>query len=165
MKEAMLEIEHQRCQVDPIYCLLTNPSYVQPGDTVPFVDGLMELSIAYIQQRYGDRLMCNHNVQRIYGLLTVNRDIDPVLGRDDAVKVFALMFIFKWERELAQCIERMYNEEHPACVYSRNQFNRLLSHLGQYIDKTLEFPYNKCNIVEIVKQFLLACKKQYLMNK
>ena len=134
MKEAMIEIEKKRCQVDPIYCILTNPSYVQPGDNVPFIDGLVELSVEYLKLRYGNKLLCSKNVARIHTLL-VQTD-DSILMRDNTIKVFFLMHVFKWETELSAQIRALYKLDDPACIYSHNHYHTLMRHVGENIDKT-----------------------------
>ena len=156
MNEALLEIHENKSKKDPIYCLLFNPSYIEEGETLAFADRLMELCMEYTTKRYGDLLLCNNIVARIYKLL------EQTISNDYNVKIFAILFILQWESELAEQVCLLYKDTED--FYNGNYFKRVMLRVYTYIEQTLNFPYNKHNIITTVNNFVLAVQKDYMMG-
>jgi len=148
MDKALLEIHEKRAVEDPIYRLFHD---------IELANQILDLLIEYVCKRYGDRLTCSKMVVRVYDLL---------LETDDhTIKIFAIFFFLTWELEFREQITELYKTENTSDgIYNAYYFSKLMCRVSQYVDMTLNFPYNKCNIVPTVNNYVAAVKSDYLIG-
>lgn len=160
--ESIANVHEMRCTVDPLYRILFAPGSVvieeETGEEVVFLDHTLSLCIEYVKTKYGSPLMDGRAVARIYNLYNT-----PVV--DATGKTFALLFILRWEPELYKALVSMYVNDSPYTMNGGSrQFDRLMARIEDFINTTLSWHYNKCNITDIVRNFVSSARKEYLMG-
>lgn len=137
------KIHQERCDNDPIYRLLFFPD-----------DQLLNLFLEYMERKYGPLLMDDRIVSKAFSLLKTTDDAQ--------IKKFAVLFILQSEKELNGEVAQMYG---PDGLFDKNRnYRRLLSKLDEFTEMTLNFPYNRHNIIRIVDNFLSATVNEYTMG-
>ena len=121
---------------DPVFTLL----YYPERD----VDEFLDTAIKVVQKRYGDRIRTR----------TISRAIFDQLQRipDNTSRLFALIFMMQWETSLSSGIS------------DTPHFRAWLARIDHFIDMTVQFKYNKFNVMEIVDNFVEAAKLEYTMG-
>lgn len=162
---AQQKIHEQRMDNDPIYQLLLfphTPLEVHDDDTqellyvTTFVDRLLNGIMEMLHKKYGesyatDPLIC---------------DMFTTLQSDHCgprLKVFALLFIIKWEPEVTELIRDLYDEEN-APFGGIEQFNHLLRILDGWIASIKMSAYSQFDIVPRVENFVDLATIEYIMG-
>ena len=132
-------IHEKRCNGDPIYTLLFFPTRED------FLDKLVLCAVQVLEKRYGQRLMRIPVIKRVLQLL---QNIDFHEGQ-----FVALVCIIHKETSLTHAVANMYTNA-PETLFgeeSRAHYYRFMATMGEYVDKTLKFPYNKTNSMETIR--------------
>lgn len=121
---------------DPVFTLLYYPERE--------MDEFLDTAIKVVQKRYGERIHTR----------TISRAIFDQLQRipDNTVRLFALIFMMQWETSLSTGIS------------DTPHFRAWLARIDRFIDMTVQFKYNKFNVIEIVENFVEAAKLEYVMG-
>lgn len=147
-------MEDERKKYDPMYNILFAPE--------DFIREYLETGISIIYKKYGKRLSSNRRITKTFDLLMSSKYEND----DIAVKIVALLFMTHHEPELALAIEQRYDTSGGFFEERGPQmFRKFMQHIKDFITKTLHFPYNQTNIVQIVNNFVKGAKTTYIMGK
>jgi hypothetical protein len=150
----MEEIEKNRIDCDPVYHLLFCPK--------DYIDQFLEIGFKLILKRYGTVVSEDATILR-----TIKMIQDKKYDNDDLeIKIAILFFIISREPALATKLEQLYNINGGIFENQGPQmFRKLMVSVKEFIRKTLEFPYNKHNIVETISNFNKALRTTYAIGE
>lgn len=171
MKAPVLKDVHtDRCVADPMYQLLLFPEEELPVYapssgallyTTTFVDRLLEGIHGMLQKRYGESFQQEVLITRLFEVLLKREACDA------PIKVFALLFLIKWEPSVCELMRELYDTESTNSVFEEKgveQYNTLLKLLDHWVEQTINYPFSQFSIVQLVQNFLDACTREYIMG-
>lgn len=144
MESKISTIHKRRCEQDPCYNLFFFP------ETDNFLSQLLHFSIQIIEKKYGPRLCQDAHIAYAFSLL---KRIDS----DTTVRIFALMFMIRWESGIVKALESGYKKD-------TTLFKKFVMRLHEFVENTLRYPYDKHNIIDIVNGFEQTCRLEYIMG-
>lgn len=145
------KIHVERCARDPMYHLCYFPT---KGD---FQRQLLDKCIQIIHKKYGSAIRDDALIQRIFRLLNEYNDPQAMF--------LALMFIMVWETDVSKAMGELFDVSQDYTLHgnaSREHYRKFLQTANGYVENTLQFPYNKTNILETTKKFKEACVLAYM---
>lgn len=146
----MEEIKKKRCDNDPIYNMLFHPTIDN------FLNDLIEAGVAHTNKKYGERFRNDRCIQHMFKLLAT---ID-----DPAVKQLVATFFLVWEPLLTKTVSKMYGKESLFGEGGVDHYNKFIVKMEEYIKKTLLFPCNESNIIQLIENYTNSAKKEYWMG-
>lgn len=158
-------IHEDRAEKDPIYQLLLFPHApleVRDDKTqellyvTTFVDRLLQGIKDMLHKKYGESYATDPLICDMFKTLQADY-CGPRL------KVFALLFIIKWEPEVTELIRDLYDEE-EAPFGGLEQFNHLLRILDGWIAGIKMSAYSQFDIVPRVEHFIDLATLEYVMG-
>jgi hypothetical protein len=156
-------VHERRSESDPMYRLLyfpTSPIQDENDIMVTFVDRLLRTAMEIIEKRYGQRM---HDEQSIQAMLKHLRETD-----DHQVKIFFLLFVLHWEQvPFADHFEQLYNavEDTLFGIEAKAHFRKFMAQtISSFVEKTLNFAYNKFNVITTVQDFTQSASLEYIMG-
>lgn len=155
-EERWEKLERERAQNDPMYQMLMQP------DTLEFAETIIDMGQQLASHKYENMLEDNPCIASMFALTTGGK----YEGADAEIKVFLALLLIEYEPRLADVVERSYAAQ--GCSFhgelGPSRFRQTMQKVRVYVKQTLEFPYNTANIVEIVRNFVLATRTQYIMG-
>lgn len=118
---------------------------------------LLKKCIELIHKKYGSALRNDRLIQRVFGLLMEYNDHDAMF--------MACIFMMVWESEVSKAVEQLFSLEQDFTLHgqqSREHFRKFLILAREYVEKTIQFPYNKTNIIETAHKFRQATTLAYM---
>lgn len=114
-------------------------------DPKDMIDTILSDSFKLLDKKYGD------DFKKMTASLK-----DTTFKSNTLYKIFVLLFIINKDEEIKNIF---YNSIEQDKI---QRFNHVLRVLSDMCEKTLEFPYNQTNVVEIVKNFVLNVQREYI---
>ncbi len=145
-----VDIHDNRCEHDPMYTMLFFP------DRERLLFTFTEVAISVIQKRYGKQIMEDKTISRIFGLLLSINDNEP--------RLLFILFAIYWERNIAKAIEEAFDGKGLFEEQDRHHFQLFISKMGEFVEKTIKFKYDKHNAIEIIDNYNSASRIEYVMG-
>lgn len=166
-----LQVQEQRCEADPLYCLMFNPyhqleliDYDDPAEPivgyVSMIDRLLGGMIEILERKYGEGLKKARIIQDACTYLKSGR-------ANHQVKLFFILFVMKNEPEACEFIRALFIQDHPGNLWRDSiydHFDRFMLFVDECVDKTVDFPASERNINAVVQNMILAAKQEYLLH-
>lgn len=118
---------------------------------------LLDKCIQLIHKKYGSAIRNDQQIQRVFGLLQEYNDAKAMF--------LALVFIMTWEPEVSKAIEALFDVSEDYTLHgnaSREHYRKFLQIAHGYVERTLQFSYNKTNTIETTEKFKEACVLAYM---
>jgi hypothetical protein len=147
----MEEIKKKRCDDDPIYNALFHP------EVDDFLNELIKTGIAITNKKYGERFRSDRCIQHMHKLLTTAIN-DPI------IKQMVVTFFLVWEPLLTKEVAKLYGKDSLFGNAGVDHYNKFIIKMEEYIKKTLLFPCNESNIIQLVENYTNSTKKEYWMS-
>lgn len=137
------EIHKKRCDEDAIYNMFFFPEYNN------LLNDFLDCCIKVLEKKYGSALEKSKRVKRMFRLLRETpEDVDIIR--------FVILFLIVWETDIRNALlQQISQKEH---------FRACVSRFSKFVDQTIQFSYNKHNIIEIVTEFEKAARLEYVMG-
>lgn len=151
----------QRKNTDPIYRLLFFPA--EDG----FVDLLLQAGLMLLERKYGPRMkQFFEGKERRFSPSSIFAPGGAKI-EDPTPKLFAVLAILHREPEFQECVARMYQQEQESSLFpsGKQQFQRFLNGtLHTFMQKTLNWPYDRQTTPVMLDNFRAECGPQYIME-
>lgn len=166
-----LGVEAERCAADPIYCMQWNPyhelqlvDYTDPAQpvvgTITMIDRILGGCLEIIERIHGKELTNDRVYADSKAFL-----LSPRAQHQD--KLFYIYFVLKREPEACELIRSLFVPEHPGNLWGTDvyaHFDAFMLHIDESVEKTRNFPCSERNIQEVINQFVLVSKQEYLFR-
>jgi hypothetical protein len=99
-------------------------------------------------QKYGQKFRDDKTIQYMFTLLQ-----DPEID-DDVIKTVAITFFLVWEKKLREEVNTTKN----------NEFDTFIIKMDEFVEKTIKFPINEYNIIEIIDKYFESAQIEFWMG-
>ena len=159
-------VEQERCEADLMYEIfmhpsrpisLKDPSTGQVTETT-LIDRMLGAGAELIAKKYSPDYGKSRMITDSAAFLQ-SKSADPV------IKLFNFLFILAKEPEIQKLILSAYVIDHPGNLWGANadiHFESFVKAVDCMVEKTLKWPCNELNIVEVVRNMVHAAKMVYL---
>jgi hypothetical protein len=151
MMEEKNKIIKKRCENDPMYTLIFEEN------SNNFMNDLLELCIQIVYKKYGTIILSDKSISYVFNLLKETKT-------DNKIKRVAIIFFIVWETEIYNAVKNMYGNEGIFKENGKSHFDKFISKMNEFVEKTIKFPYSKYNIVETINSFDQSMIKEYIMG-
>jgi hypothetical protein len=166
-----LQVEVDRCEADPIYCIQWCPytlieqiDYDDPTEPVTghvcMIDLILSGCIEIVQHKYGTALLESRMIRESHAFLQSKN----ATHHD---KLFFIYFVLKKEATACELIRDLFVVDHEGNLWGDDvyeHFNTFMLHIDACVEKTIRFPCSEANIQDVIYNFVFSSKTEYLLK-
>ncbi len=159
-------VERERCEADLLYEILMHPEHMltlkDPATgaetQMMLIDRILGASLELVSKKnspdFGKSRMISDATAFLQG---------P--AADPTVKLFNFLFILSREQEIQALMLKGYDMDHPGNLWSTNadlHLSEFVKQIQDMVDRTLKWPCNERNIVDVVRNMVRGARLVYL---